>query len=152
MPTIRLHTLIKSSPEIVFDLSRDIDFHQKSAVGTKEKAISGRTTGLIELGETVTWQATHFGIKQKLTTEITHFEYPSFFVDEMTKGIFKSFIHKHLFKKIKEGTEMIDIFSYQSPLGIIGKFADILFLKSYLKRFLEIRNQAIKDYAENHSQ
>ena len=55
MPLIRLTTQIKAPIQIVFDLSRDIDFHQKCASKTREKALAGRTSGLIQLGKTVTW-------------------------------------------------------------------------------------------------
>jgi len=63
MPTIKLETKIKSGINICFDLSRSIDLHQISTVKTNEKAIDGRTKGLIDLNEFVTWRATHFGIK-----------------------------------------------------------------------------------------
>jgi hypothetical protein len=70
MPTrIDLTTIINAPIEICFDLSRSIDLHQQSTQQTHEKAIAGRTTGLIELNEFVTWQATHFLITQKLTSK-----------------------------------------------------------------------------------
>lgn len=55
MPVITLDTYIQASREVVFDLSRDIDLHQISTRHTNEKAIAGKTSGLIGLGETVTW-------------------------------------------------------------------------------------------------
>jgi len=55
LPLIHLTTHIKAPIQAVFDLSRDIDFHQESASKTREKAVAGRMSGLIELGETVTW-------------------------------------------------------------------------------------------------
>ncbi len=66
----------------------------------------------------------------------------------MQKGIFKCFRHDHIFKKVGEQSLMIDVFDYESPLGILGKLADLLFLKRYMKRFLEKRNQTIKYFAE----
>lgn len=61
MTTINLTTKIKASKQIVFDASRNIDIHQQSASSSKEKAISGVTSGLINLNETVTWRGKHFG-------------------------------------------------------------------------------------------
>ena len=148
MAIIKIITKINSDQKTVFDLSRNIDFHIESAKGTSEKAIDGKTSGLIQLDESVTWEAKHFGIKQQLTTKITHFNSPNFFVDEMTKGIFKSFIHEHHFEKTDNGTKMIDILNYKSPLGFLGKIADFLFLKSYLTHFLRVRNKIIKLHIE----
>jgi ligand-binding SRPBCC domain-containing protein len=149
MPIIKLTTFIQSSQEIVFDLSRSIDLHKIATQKTDEEAIAGKTTGLIEMNEWVTWKAKHFGIYQKLTSKITAFERPHSFTDEMTKGAFKSFKHQHIFKKIENGTEMIDIFDYKSPFGIFGKIADSLFLEQYMTGFLVERNQIIKEFAES---
>ena len=60
MPTIYLSTFILATPEIVFDLSRNIDLHQISTKQTYEKVIAGKMSGLIELDESVTWRAKHF--------------------------------------------------------------------------------------------
>ncbi|WP_245856885.1 SRPBCC family protein [Mucilaginibacter auburnensis] len=54
-----------------FDFARSIDLHIESTKQTGEKAIAGKTSGLIGLGETVTWRAQHFGVWQNLTTKIT---------------------------------------------------------------------------------
>jgi hypothetical protein len=86
MPIIKLTTEINSTLEICFDLSRSIDLHKISTSKTNEEAIEGKTKGLINLNETVTWKATHFGVRQKLTSKITAFDRPYYFVDEQTKG------------------------------------------------------------------
>ena len=78
MAKIVLDTIINAPIEIVFDLSRSIDMHIESTKQTGEQAIAGRKSGLIELGETVTWRAKHFGIWQSLTSKITDYNYPTF--------------------------------------------------------------------------
>ncbi|MEM9679071.1 MAG: SRPBCC family protein [Bacteroidota bacterium] len=154
MPTIEIKTIINADIYTCFDLARDIDFHASSMEHTKEKAVAGKTSGLISLGETVTWEAIHFGIKQHLTSKITAFESPYYFVDEMVEGAFKSFKHKHLFQQHykEDGTNytlMTDIFQYKSPLGILGSLADVLFLKRYMIRLLQKRCEMLKTGAEN---
>lgn len=149
MPTIRVETLIDAKRSIVFDLSRSIDLHKLSTQQTNEEAIAGVTSGLIKKNEWVTWRAKHFGITQELTARITAFIKPDYFVDEMEKGIFKKFRHEHIFKSISAQTLMIDVFDYESPLGILGNFADKLFLERYLESFLKERNKVIKEFAES---
>lgn len=61
MTTIYITTKIKAPKQIVFDASRNIDIHQQSASPSKEKAIAGVTSGLINVNETVTWRGKHFG-------------------------------------------------------------------------------------------
>ncbi len=149
MPTIKIQTIIKANKQIVFDLSRSIDLHKISTQQTNEEAIAGVTSGLIGMNQSVTWRAKHFGIYQNLTSKITAFEPPNYFVDEMEKGIFKRFKHEHIFKEDQGQTLMIDVFDYESPLGILGQIADKLFLKKYMQNLLEKRNETIKEFAES---
>jgi len=149
MPIIQLECLIRAPIEIVFDLSRSIDLHLESTTHTGERAVAGRTSGLIALDEQVTWEATHFGVRQRLTTRITQFERPRHFRDSMVRGAFRRFDHDHDFETVDEGTLMKDRFDYTSPLGPLGQLADLLFLKRYMTRFLEERNRLIKSIAES---
>ncbi len=97
-----------------------------------ERALAGATAGLIQFGEWVTWEVTHFGVKQQLTSKITEYESPNYFVDEMVSGAFKSFKHEHVFREIKGKTVMTDKFHFQSPFGVLGKLVNFLFLNSIL--------------------
>ena len=149
MPIIELATHINAPIQQCFDLARSIDVHVTSTRQTGETAIAGRTSGLIELGESVTWRARHLGKWQTLTSKITEFEYPNFFTDEMVEGAFKSFRHEHYFFPIKDQTLMKDIFMFESPYGFWGHVANAVFLKRYMTRLLEKRNNVIKEIAES---
>jgi ligand-binding SRPBCC domain-containing protein len=151
MTQIELSTHINAPIERCFDLARSIDLHIESTKQTGEKAIAGRTTGLIELGETVTWRARHFGVWQNLTSKITEFEYPNHFTDVMVEGAFKSFRHEHLFYAMHNQTLMKDIFIFESPYGWLGELANFLFLGWYMQRLLKKRNRVIKAAAESSS-
>ena len=149
MPIIVVHTHIEAPQERCFDLSRSIDLHQISTEQTHEEAIDGVTSGLIELNEWVTWKAVHFGISQKLTSKITEYQRPDFFVDEMVKGAFKRFRHEHRFTHKDGKTEMTDYFDYDAPFGLLGKLVDFIILKRYMTKLLTKRNAVIKEFAES---
>ena len=149
MPTIHLQTQINAPRQVVFDLSRSIDVHKLSTAHTNETAIAGVISGLINLNETVTWRAKHFGVYHKLTSKITEFDSPYYFADEMVKGIFKRFKHQHYFEDYRGGTLMTDLFEYRSPLKILGRIADKIFLKKYMTELLIKRNTLIKEIAES---
>jgi ligand-binding SRPBCC domain-containing protein len=149
MPQFRITTLIRVPIERCFDLARDIDFHTQSLAATDERAISGRTSGLIELGETVTWEGRHFGIRQCFTSQITAFDRPYYFQDSMIAGAFREFVHDHRFEVRDCKTIMTDEVFFRSPLGPFGLIVDWLFLKSYMHRLLEGRALAIKIEAES---
>ena len=149
MPTIHLETKIKSTIEICFDLSRSIDLHKVSTAKTKERTIDGITSGLINMGEFVTWEATHFGIKQNLKSRITKYNRPFHFRDEQEKGAFKYIIHDHYFESKDELVIMKDTFEFDSPYFVIGKIVNKLILTKYMTNFLIQRNNIIKEYAES---
>jgi len=145
---IHLTTHINAPINKCFELSISVDVHQQSTGNTREKAIAGVTSGMMELNDTVTWEAIHFGVKQKLTSKITKYQYPFYFVDEMVSGAFKKIYHQHVFTESGNTTTMTDIFEYAAPLGLFGKLAEKLFLNRYLKNFLIERNNYIKLLAE----
>ena len=149
MPLIELETQITAPIDRVFDLARSIDAHMASAGGSHEKAVAGRTSGLIGLGETVTWEAKHFGVTQKLSVRITAFDRPVLFCDQMITGAFSSMNHTHRFSPNNDGTLMKDEFQFAAPLGILGRIAEQLFLIRYMRRFLVRRNLALKRIAES---
>jgi ligand-binding SRPBCC domain-containing protein len=149
MPIIKIEMKIDAPIERVFDLARCIDLHTESMSENKEKAVSGKTNGLINKGETVTWEAVHFGIKQKLTSKITIYDRPHRFRDSMVKGAFKRFDHDHFFEARDSQTIMKDVFDYDSPIGFLGKLADALFLESYMTMLLKSRNALIKAVAKS---
>ena len=149
MPTIETSTEILAPTETVFDLARSIDLHVHSTAQTNERAVAGVTSGLIGLDQRVTWEATHFFIRQRLTVEITQFDQPNHFRDSMVKGIFKHFDHDHYFEETNSGTQMRDVFAYSSPYGVLGNIANVLLVHRHLGILLETRNQIIKQVAES---
>jgi ligand-binding SRPBCC domain-containing protein len=144
MPVITLTTAIRATPECCFDASRDLDLHLQSMGHTGERAVGGKTSGLIELGEQVTWEARHFGIRQRFTSRITAFDRPRSFQDSMIKGAFHSFVHDHYFEPCAEGTIMKDVLTFRSPLGPIGALVDRFMMSRYLTRMLTLWNEVLK--------
>ena len=151
MTRIKVTTTINTPIEIVFNNCRNIDIHQYSASKTNEKAIEGRTSGLINKGETVTWKGKHFGIYLKHQSIITEMDFPNYFIDEQLKGHFKSFKHQHFFIKKENLTIMTDILEYETPFGFFGKIFNRLLLKNHLTKFIQNRNKIIKQITEKDS-
>lgn len=150
MTQIKTLTTIKAPIEIVFNNCRNIDIHQYSASKTNEKAIAGKTSGLIDKGETVTWEGKHFGIYIQHVSIISEMNFPNYFVDEQLKGQFKSFKHQHFFTQKENKTIMTDILDYETPFGFIGKLFDKLLLVNHLTNFIIYRNTILKELSENH--
>ena len=149
MIRIELTTIISARAEACFDGSRDVGLHQVSMGHTRERAIAGKTEGLLELGEEVTWRARHWGLWWNLTSRITEFEFPVYFCDEMVKGPFESIRHEHHFVETEGITHMRDLFLFETPFKPIGRWVDQWILKPYMTRLLKSRNRFLKDQVES---
>lgn len=151
--TVRVEheTRIEAPVDLVFDLSPDIDVHRASMSATNERAIAGVTSGMIHLGETVTWRATHFRIPFTLKSRVTELERPRRFVDEQVSGPFRSFRHEHLFEALDGATLMIDRIRFAAPIRPIGWVVERAVLWSYLQKLIAERGAYLKAEAERGS-
>ena len=148
MPIIRHEISIHAPIQVCFDLARTVEVHAGKTLLTKQIAIEGITFGLMERGDFVTWETTHLGMKQKLTSQVIEMVKPYRFTDAMVRGAFHSFTHTHEFIEGVTETSMIDTFSYKSPFGILGKAANHLFLEKYMSHFIARHARKVKRIAE----
>ena len=152
MPAIHLTTEILAPIDRCFDLGRSIDLHVATASASGERAIAGVTTGLIDLGDEVTWRARHFAIPWTMTSLITAMERPGYFQDRMVRGPFAVFEHDHIFEAVGEVTRMRDELRFEAPLGWIGRIVSERAIRPHLRRFLAERNAILKRVAESETE
>ena len=148
MPVINLVTEIHAPIGRCFDLCRDLETHTRTVAYTQERLVGAKQEGLAELGDVLVFEAVHFGIRQRLSSQITEVVPPTLFVDAALSGAFQSLTHRHEFTAIPGGTLMRDRLQWTAPLGVLGKIADALFLKRHMLRFLVTRNRNLKALIE----
>jgi ligand-binding SRPBCC domain-containing protein len=140
---------IAAPPQRVFDVSLEVEVHTASMSGSTERAVDGVTSGRLRPGDTVTWQATHFGLRWRMTSRISAFDPPRHFVDEQVRGPFKRWHHAHHFDPDGHGgTVMRDVIDFAAPLGPLGIVAERLVLNRYMPRLINLRNEHVKAIAE----
>jgi ligand-binding SRPBCC domain-containing protein len=142
---IELETLIRAPQELCFDLARSVDVHLHLAERSQERTVAGRTTGLLELGDDVTWEGRHLGLTRRLAVRITQFDRPTSFRDEGEGGGIRRLVHEHFFLARQGGTLMVDRFEVESVLRLL----DRALLKPYFERFLRERSEGLRRLAES---
>lgn len=148
MSRFELTTRIAAPPARVFDACLDVEVHTASMAASGERAV-GTGSGGLGLGDRVTLQARHFGLRWSLTARVTAHERPAFFADEQERGPFRKWHHAHHFTSDgSEGTLMRDVVDLAAPLGLLGALAEKFVLHRYLVRLLERRNRYIKSIVE----
>jgi ligand-binding SRPBCC domain-containing protein len=145
---IELTTAIAAPIERCFDLSRSIDLELASTEG-QQRVIAGVTSGLIGLGQEVTWSGRHFGFVFSHASRIIAYEFPRYFQDSMLRGAFKSYCHDHHFETSHSGTLMKDVVNFAAPFGLPGRLAECWALERHMRTLLECRNLYIKRAAES---
>src|ERR1043165_5621543 len=149
MGHIVVETVIVAPREVVFDLARDVSAHTASAAFTRERAVPpGRTSGLLELGDTVTFEGMPFFLRLRFTARIVELDRPSRFVDELVRSSFRKLRHEHDFEEQGEVTVMRDTLEWVSPFGFIGRIADALFVTAHMRSFVTRKQLALKEIAE----
>jgi len=142
LTTITIETFIAAPPEVCFDLALDVGAHAKSAAFSHERVVEpGRLTGVLQLGDIVTFEGKHFGFRQRFTTKITQVDRPRVFVDEMVRGAFKRLRHVHEFHPRDGGTLMRDILEWEAwGIGFL--------LKPHMRWFVTTKQLELKGIAE----
>lgn len=146
--SIQVETVIQAPIERCFDLARSVEAHLASTATTAERVVAGRTEGLFEVGDSVTWEARQFGLRLRQGSTITRSEPPHVFVDEGTKGPLGNFRHLHQFVREHGATLMVDTFEYDLPLRMGGRLADRLVVERRMRRLLTDRAAYLKAEAE----
>ena len=152
MVTLKEVTVINALIESCFDLARSVEVHLAGNVHSGESALAvgGITSGLIGMGQRVTWRAKHFGFWHTLTSQITAMDPPNYFEDAMTQGIFRFMRHEHFFRPLPpNATKMKDVFRFGAPLPVLGLLAESAFLRRYMQTLLRERNAVLKQIAES---
>ena len=85
------------------------------------------------------------GIPMNWITEIKTVKELEFFVDEQRKGPYKIWHHEHHFKEVEGGVEMIDIVSYELPLGFFGKIMHPILVRKKLEEIFDYRFRAVEE-------
>ncbi len=144
-----IETRIAAPIERVFDLARDVGAHAASSSFTGERVVEpGRTSGLLDLGDLLTFEGRHLGVRQRLTVRITEMDPPRRFVDEGVRGALRELRHVHEFYAEGGVTVMRDVITWRSPFGIVGRAADALFVTRHMRWFVTEKQRRLKSMAE----
>lgn len=95
-------------------------------------------------GQIITYKLSPFpGLKINWITEITHVDSPKYFIDQQRFGPYKMWHHEHHFEQVENNVIMTDKLFYKLPFGVLGRFANKLFIQRKIKQIFEYRYQIL---------
>jgi len=136
-------TRVAAPRDRVFDLARHVEAH----VATMPDERADGATGLLELGDRVTFRQRQFGVPFELTAEVTELDRPRRFADEQKAGVFGSLVHTHTFGTRDGGTVMSDDVRFTMPLGPLGRLGEPV-ARRRLRGLVDYHATALKELAE----
>lgn len=150
---MKLHstTVVYAPIKRVFDLARCVSLHKRHFEAQKILPVRGKTSGVMDMSDHILWRGKFGNKTRQFFLDITRFERPEFFREEMRKDFFEFFYHDHFFREIDNGTIMIDQIEYQLPSGLMNKLVNAPCADKAIKRLLKERNDLIKEYAEGNN-
>ena len=143
--TLRDSVLIHAPTERCFQLSTSVAIVQKE-LGMKP--VAGRTSGLVQGGDTVRWEGWQLGFPNYHVSLIEAFDPPHFFRDRMIAGRFRSFEHDHRFELTADGVLLGDELRFTMPFGPLGSLAGSAVLTPHIRGLLRRRFALLKRIAE----
>ncbi|MEM6822714.1 MAG: hypothetical protein AAF558_12340 [Verrucomicrobiota bacterium] len=144
--------VIQAPRWLCFELIRNVDVHAAAVPEIKARPESGRKSGALHFGECTEWSAIYFGVRFRITMEVTDFDWPIRYAERNRRGLFQVFQHNYQLASIDSNrTVLNDCLSFESGYGPLGRYVDEWILAPRLSRALETRMTAIKTWAEDGS-
>lgn len=75
-------------------------------------------------------------------SRISEYEEGRLFADEMLKGPYKRWYHRHLFESVPGGVEVTDVVAYELPWGLLGRLVHRIAVRSQLEAIFDHRQEA----------
>lgn len=139
-------TRLSATADEAFSLSLSVDFHLESFAHSGERLVGGLPAGELGPNDTVTWKARHFGVWWTMSSVISEYDRPHYFVDQQSKGPFKSFRHEHHFEPAADGCTMRDVVEMQAPFGPLGSLVGLLILNRHIEQLIDLRNSQLAEH------
>jgi ligand-binding SRPBCC domain-containing protein len=77
-------------------------------------------------------------------SRISEYEKNVMFADEMLRGPYRRWYHRHYFEEVEGGVEILDVVEYQLPLGPLGRVAHAVVVRRQLEEIFDYRHQMIQ--------
>jgi len=87
----------------------------------------------------LTWQR----LPMRWRTRITEYEPGVSFADEMIRGPYQRWYHRHLFRPVEGGVEMVDIVDFELPFGPLGRWTHDHVVRPQLEAIFDYRRDVV---------
>jgi ligand-binding SRPBCC domain-containing protein len=106
--------------------------------------ITSASDPVVREGTRIRYRLSLHGLPMSWESRITEFVEDSHFADEQLRGPYRRWYHRHRFREVAGGVEMIDEVEYQLPFGVLGRVVHWLMVRRQLDAIFDYRGAIIK--------
>ena len=105
--------------------------------------VTHTTDEVMRLGTEIEYRLTWQRMPMKWRSRISEYDPGVSFVDEMLRGPYRRWHHRHLFRSVAGGVEMEDVVTYELPLGPLGGMVHAAVVRTQIESIFDYRREAI---------
>ncbi len=102
------------------------------------------TDARMRLGTEIDYRLRWQRLPMRWRSRIAEYEPGRMFADEMLKGPYRRWYHRHFFRETPDGVEMIDRVEYELPLGVLGRVAHVALIRRQLEAIFDYRRASVE--------
>lgn len=106
-------------------------------------AIVSATDARVRVGTELEYRLRWQGMRMSWRSRIAEYERSAHFADEMLRGPYRRWYHRHHFEARPGGVEMVDRVEYELPLGPLGRLVHRLVVRPQLEAIFDYRRDTI---------
>lgn len=99
----------------------------------------------VQRGTRIVYRIGWFGLPMRWESLIAEYDAPRLFADEMVRGPYARWYHRHLFREVEGGVELRDHVEYAMPLGVFGRMGHALVVRRQLDAIFRYRHRVIRE-------
>ena len=97
----------------------------------------------VRLGTRIRYALRLHGVPLRWESRISEYAENAMFVDEQLSGPYASWHHRHRFRAVPGGVEMVDTVAYRLPLGPLGRAVHAAFVRRELAKIFDFRARRV---------
>lgn len=105
--------------------------------------VRATTDERVRLGTVIDYRLRWQGVPMRWRSRISEYEPGVMFADEMLVGPYRRWYHRHRFRAVASGVEMVDVVEYALPLGVLGRLTHSAVIRAQLEKIFDYRRDKI---------
>ena len=137
------HQIVPGEMQAVFGFFKDPHNLEAITPPWLHFQVESSSTPVVRKGTEIDYRLRWQVFPMKWRSRISEYVEGELFADEMLRGPYKRWYHRHLFTTVPSGVEVRDVVRYQLPFGPLGRLAHAMTVRRQLEAIFDYRREAI---------